>query len=359
MAPGTENLSESVSIMTQRQLDKFVRDYMIPTELHPVLPAKDKIIYPFLPDKFPLYTRVCNFAYYRVPFSKFLVKVLRFFRVHLCQVNPFGLSRINHFEVSCRALNRKPDLNVLQYFYEFITAGDWYTLPTGRLAQGLIDNRSPIRPLPDHLLLLGRVCFVWSRGDRDWPVIRKKSEREEMSLRDALKVPNFSTLDFDFEQLKTRPLLQRLLLLAPDRVWTELEGEDVDSDLEIRELDQALMYRPSSASIKGKAVSLVAEPKGLLQKRKADVPQIHSSTSLPIPKLTKKAKKSSSHSSDNIMTDLDEHLSGGKSSREEATMARSAPTPCWCMRLSTSSCIESCIELVRPGHENQESGNYR
>ncbi|MFS7914365.1 hypothetical protein Hanom_Chr02g00152511 [Helianthus anomalus] len=44
-------------------------------------------------------------------------------------------------------------------------------------------------------------------------------------------------------------------------------------------------------------------------------------------KLWKKTKKSSSHSSDNIITELDEHLSGGKSSREEATLARSAPTP--------------------------------
>ncbi|KAJ0475578.1 hypothetical protein HanRHA438_Chr13g0581021 [Helianthus annuus] len=127
MAPGKDNLSESVSVLTQRQLDKFVRDYRIPTDLRPVLPAKDETIYPFLPGKFPLYTRVCNFAYYRVPFSKFLIKVLRFFRVHLYQVNPFGQSRVNHFEISCKALNRKPDLNVYRYFYEFITAGDWYT----------------------------------------------------------------------------------------------------------------------------------------------------------------------------------------------------------------------------------------
>ncbi|KAF5817533.1 hypothetical protein HanRHA438_Chr02g0055511 [Helianthus annuus] len=121
MAPGKENLSESVSVLTQRQLDKFVHDYMIPTDLHP--PAKDKTIYPFLPGKFPLYTRVCNFANYS-PLSRFLIKVLLFFRVHLCQVNPFGLSRINHFEVFCIALNRKPDLNVFRYFYEFITASD-------------------------------------------------------------------------------------------------------------------------------------------------------------------------------------------------------------------------------------------
>ncbi|KAJ0753124.1 hypothetical protein HanPI659440_Chr09g0332241 [Helianthus annuus] len=417
MAPGKDNLSESVSVLTQRQLDRFIRDYRIPTDLRPVLPAKDETIYPFRQGKFPLYTCVCNFANYKVPFSKILIKVLRFFRVHLCQVNPFGLSRVNHFEVSCRALNRKPYVNVFRYFYEFITAGDWYTFahrkgipsPSGdersnlknwkdnffwlddrclpaevvwkfkdqsmsfdlgedfvfdhQLAQALIVNQSPIRPLPEHLLLLGRVCFSWGQGDREWPVIRKKGERDEMSLRDALKVPNLNTLDFDFDKLaedevpflkqtsssalENRPLVEQHSSEPPTaenasselKITKETAGSssvhvsaeplsvDADSDPEVRELDEALMYRPSSASVKGKGVSLISEPKGLVRKRKADATQIRPSISLPIPKLTKKTKKSSSHSSDNILTDLNEHLSGGKSSREEATLARSAPTP--------------------------------
>ncbi|KAJ0734679.1 hypothetical protein HanPI659440_Chr11g0422961 [Helianthus annuus] len=70
-----------------------------------------------------------------------------------------------------------------------------------QLAQALVDNQSPTRPLPEHFLLLGRVCFVWGRGDREWPVIRKKGERDEMSLRDALKVLSFSDLVFDFDEL--------------------------------------------------------------------------------------------------------------------------------------------------------------
>ncbi|KAJ0576418.1 hypothetical protein HanRHA438_Chr05g0217641 [Helianthus annuus] len=156
--------------------------------------------------------------------------VLQYFRVHLCQVNPFGISHISHFEISCRALDQRPDLDVFRYFYKFITAGDWYTFahwkgvpsPSGdersslknwkdnffwlddrylpvemvwrfkdqtmsfdlgddfvfnkTLAKALIENRSPIRPLPEHLLLWGRVCFSWGRGDRDWPVIRTKRE---------------------------------------------------------------------------------------------------------------------------------------------------------------------------------------
>ncbi|KAM0049603.1 hypothetical protein Hdeb2414_s0008g00287821 [Helianthus debilis subsp. tardiflorus] len=68
------------------------------------------------------------------------------------------------------------------------------------LARALIDHRSPIRPLHEHFLLLGRVCFSWGQGDRYWPVIRMKQGRVKMSLRDALKVPNFNVLDFDLDE---------------------------------------------------------------------------------------------------------------------------------------------------------------
>ncbi|MFS7947669.1 hypothetical protein Hanom_Chr06g00550961 [Helianthus anomalus] len=127
MASGKDNLAESVSVLTQRQLDKFIQEYRIPLDLNPVLPTKNGIIYPFRQAKFPFYTRIYNFANYRVPFSRFLIRVLQIFRVHICQVNPFGLSRISHFEISCRAQDRRPDLDVFRCFYEFITAGDWYT----------------------------------------------------------------------------------------------------------------------------------------------------------------------------------------------------------------------------------------
>ncbi|MFS8020130.1 hypothetical protein Hanom_Chr15g01411911 [Helianthus anomalus] len=67
------------------------------------------------------------------------------------------------------------------------------------LARDLIEHKSPIRPLHENFLSLGRLCFSWSQGDRDWPVIRRKRDRVIMSLRDALKVPSFDVLDFDQE----------------------------------------------------------------------------------------------------------------------------------------------------------------
>ncbi|KAM0057864.1 hypothetical protein Hdeb2414_s0005g00163451 [Helianthus debilis subsp. tardiflorus] len=102
--------------------------------------------------------------------------------------------------------------------------------------------------------------------------------------------------------------------------------DDVDSDPEVRSLDEALKYQPYSGSVKSKSVTSDVEPKGFVRKRKNEALQIRSSDPLPMPKV-KKNKKSSSHSSGNVISELDEHLSVGKSSREEASLARSASTP--------------------------------
>ncbi|KAM0037493.1 hypothetical protein Hdeb2414_s0013g00403781 [Helianthus debilis subsp. tardiflorus] len=443
MAPGKDNMSTSVSILTQRQLDKFVREYRIPLDLHPVLPSKDETIYPFRQGKFPFYTRVCNFANYRVPFSRFLIRVLQFFRVHISQVNPFGLSRVSHFEISFRAQERRPDLNVFQYFYEFITAGDWYTFAHRKgipppssdersslknkkdnffwlddrclaedmrwrfkdqsmffdlgedfvfdqeLARALIEHKSSIRPLHEHFLLVGRLCFSWSQGDRDWPVIHRKSDRKFwpltspsalffviltdmflyfenagaiMSLRDALKVPSFDVFDFNLEvqgedevplmkqvalsAQEIRPVIsqnisEQAAVEATSSVPTPIKDkagspgsqagkksilDDVDSDPEIRSLDDALQYRPSSGSVKSKGIMHEVDPQALIRKRKTKSVQIRSSDPLPMPRI-KEIKKGSSYSGGDVMVELDEHLTGGKFSREEAARARSEPTP--------------------------------
>uniref|UniRef100_A0A251RPF2 Transposase (putative) gypsy type domain-containing protein n=1 Tax=Helianthus annuus TaxID=4232 RepID=A0A251RPF2_HELAN len=449
MVPGKDNLADSVSVLTPRQFDKFVREYRIPLDLHPVLPSRTEVIYPFRQGKFPFYTRVCNFANYRVPFSRFLIKVLQFFRVHISQVNPFGLSRVNHFELSCRALDQKPDLNVFRYFYKFITAGDWYTFahrenvpsPSSNersslknwkdnffwlddrclledmrwrfkdqsmsfdldedfvfnesLGRALVEHQSPIRPLPEHFLWLGRVSFSWARGDKDWPIIRRKSDRAAMSLLDALKVPSMDVFYFDFEQQGEEdvPLMKHVAPSAhPIRGQTdpnvttssaaeatssvpkspserdaiktvslipisskEAGGssgsqtgrksilDDVDDDPEIRGLDEALLSRHSS--LKSKGIELGADLTIRSRKRKNETVQIRSSDPLLMPKLKK--TKGDSHSEGNIMEELDEHLTGGKFSREEAALARNKPAPVYSGGFVPDSEVES-MEVENP-----------
>ncbi|KAJ0577798.1 hypothetical protein HanIR_Chr05g0240091 [Helianthus annuus] len=183
-----------------------------------------------------------------------------------------------------------------------------------------------------------------------------------MSLRDALKVPSFDVLDFDLDDQgegevplmkqvapsaqEIRPAIpqntsEQAATEATSSIPTPTKGaagssgsqagkksilDDVDSDPEVRSLDEALQYRPSSASLKSKGVMHEVDPQALVRKRKTESVQIRSSDPLPMSRI-KKIKKGSSHSGGDVMVELDEHLTGGKFSREEAARARSEPTP--------------------------------
>ncbi|MFS7930504.1 hypothetical protein Hanom_Chr04g00345081 [Helianthus anomalus] len=122
-----------------------------------------------------------------------------------------------------------------------------------------------------------------------------------MSLTDALKVPSFSTLDFDYDELvadeepflkqissaahEIRPLVDpqtsATIIASPEsakeaacssvvQVRAEPLVVEEDNDLELRELDQALLYPSFSVATKGKGVSSESAPKGLIHKRKAE-----------------------------------------------------------------------------------------
>ncbi|KAM0070224.1 hypothetical protein Hdeb2414_s0001g00010791 [Helianthus debilis subsp. tardiflorus] len=123
-----------------------------------------------------------------------------------------------------------------------------------------------------------------------------------MSLTDALKIPNFNVLDFDFnEQAEGEvPFMKQVasaaqeIRLVTDQGTSEPSAanatssipnptkdaagssgsqakkgsilDDVDSDPKVRSLDEALQYRPSSASLKSKSVTSDIEPKGFICK---------------------------------------------------------------------------------------------
>ncbi|KAF5759912.1 hypothetical protein HanRHA438_Chr16g0758841 [Helianthus annuus] len=125
-----------------------------------------------------------------------------------------------------------------------------------------------------------------------------------MSLLDALKVPSFDVFDFDFEEQGEDevPLMKQVALAAqeirplaaqdaaepsaadgassvptPTKEATGSSGsqagkrsvlDDVDDDPEIRKLDEALQYRPSSVSLTSKDVAPDPAPKPLIRKRK-------------------------------------------------------------------------------------------
>ncbi|GJW59297.1 hypothetical protein Tco_0106028 [Tanacetum coccineum] len=105
------------SIMTREMVESFCDSYYIPDEVHPTAPGRDRTITQFPEGKVGVYTRLFDYCGYRIPLTKFFVSVLKYFRIHISQLSPFGAARISHFEVLTRVLELGPSVSVFRAFY--------------------------------------------------------------------------------------------------------------------------------------------------------------------------------------------------------------------------------------------------
>ncbi|MFS8018769.1 hypothetical protein Hanom_Chr15g01395941 [Helianthus anomalus] len=249
------------NILSKKGLEWYIDTYAIPASLHPVLPKKDTPIYPFVPGKIGIYTRVFDYCNYRLPLTKFLIEVLLFHEVHLTQMNPFGLSKVCHFELSCRGLGSDPDLDVFRAFYRLNRSGSWYTFEvrdknsccyswittslkdwkdhfflvddryvpefiTWRLKKSklpaplpedfaynkdlyanLIKEAGLIQKYPEHILVMGLISTIWA--EPEWyPTLKWNKEGQlcgvsSMGLKEALRLKSFDSKEFDIRATRT------------------------------------------------------------------------------------------------------------------------------------------------------------
>ncbi|GJZ42961.1 hypothetical protein Tco_0590216 [Tanacetum coccineum] len=105
------------SIMTREMVESFCNSYYIPDEVHPTAPGRDRTITQFPEGKVGVYTRLFDYCGYRIPLTKFFVSVLKYFRIHISQLSPFGAARISHFEVLTRVLDLGSSVAVFRAFY--------------------------------------------------------------------------------------------------------------------------------------------------------------------------------------------------------------------------------------------------
>ncbi|GKD20518.1 hypothetical protein Tco_1222221, partial [Tanacetum coccineum] len=87
------NFATKHSIMTQEMVDSFCNSFYIPAEVHLTASGRGKTISEFPAGKVGVYTRIFDVCGYRIPFTKFFMAVLKYFRVHISQLSPFGEAR--------------------------------------------------------------------------------------------------------------------------------------------------------------------------------------------------------------------------------------------------------------------------
>ncbi|GJU87878.1 hypothetical protein Tco_1295424 [Tanacetum coccineum] len=84
-----------------------------------ILPAGDTTI--------GIYSRIFDSLGVRIPFSSFLLAVLKYFKVHISQLVPLGLSKVITFEVLCRSLNIEPTVTLFRVFQTLSKQWDWFS----------------------------------------------------------------------------------------------------------------------------------------------------------------------------------------------------------------------------------------
>ena len=120
-------LEDCTSNMTEAELVLFTSDYYIPWGLHPEVPGPNDTIANFPAGKVGVYTRFFEWANYRVPISRFLSSILRFYHLHISQLHVIGAGKISNFEVNCRLLAIEPTLHLFRAFYHTSWLNGWVT----------------------------------------------------------------------------------------------------------------------------------------------------------------------------------------------------------------------------------------
>ncbi|GJT58619.1 hypothetical protein Tco_1002152 [Tanacetum coccineum] len=118
-----------VSRLKDTELETLIATYDIPLDLRPRLPDPNfrMIILPAGDTAIGIYSRIFDSSGVRIPFSSFLLAMLKYFKVHISQLVPLGLSKVITFEVLCRSLNIEPTVTLFRVFQTLSKQGDWFS----------------------------------------------------------------------------------------------------------------------------------------------------------------------------------------------------------------------------------------
>ncbi|GJW27468.1 hypothetical protein Tco_0044343 [Tanacetum coccineum] len=138
------DMGSYISTMKPSDVKTLTRKYKIPRDLHPVAVSSEWTMDRLTDEYIGLYEQYFEFSGLRVPFSTFLLAVIRHFHVHISQLVPLGLTRLTLFELYCRSLNIVPSVTLFRVFYKLSKQGDWFSFEkrAGKDFRGKILNET-------------------------------------------------------------------------------------------------------------------------------------------------------------------------------------------------------------------------
>ncbi|GJW89886.1 hypothetical protein Tco_0167439 [Tanacetum coccineum] len=94
-------------------------------------------------DAIGIYSEFLRFSSVRVPFSTFILSVLKYFKVHISQLIHLGLNKVVSFEVVCHDLNIVPTVTFFRVFQCLCKQGDWFSFSKHRNTEDVCMDDGP------------------------------------------------------------------------------------------------------------------------------------------------------------------------------------------------------------------------
>ncbi|GJY87313.1 hypothetical protein Tco_0501941, partial [Tanacetum coccineum] len=114
----------SIYALSKNDLKDLAKTYRIPLDLHPRLPNLGLTMDCLLADAIGIYSEFLQFSAIRVPYSTFLLSVLKYFKMREELIVRFGLSSV-WFNKECDSVFRRVDDNAEMSIYDFLTLPSW------------------------------------------------------------------------------------------------------------------------------------------------------------------------------------------------------------------------------------------
>ncbi|GJZ45445.1 hypothetical protein Tco_0593041 [Tanacetum coccineum] len=215
MGRDTIQLEGVVSTISGEYLLEFTTEYGIPENLHPEVPGLGETIVDFLEGKVGVYTRLFEFANYRIPLSQFLFDILRHYQIHISQLSVIGDAKVSNFEINCRVHNIIPTLNLFRVFYIPSFNSGWMSFskrPGKNISQCYTKPLDSLKNWNNRFFWIDERIFPTAV---DW---HASAPRDEMPIAGSYSAADVTLLNTDrapFPKITRKPIM-------PSRVKTEL-----------------------------------------------------------------------------------------------------------------------------------------
>ncbi|GJY74220.1 hypothetical protein Tco_0478651, partial [Tanacetum coccineum] len=162
------------SRLTKDDLNDLIIKYKIPRNLHPRLPFEEFVMSELPVDAIGIYHQIFDFSGIRVPFSLFLLALIKHYRVYFSQLGPLGLNKRHPSEV---INDPRP------------AAGSFSMADVCLLSAHVIK----LREMPEGVLVLSGLSRVWK--SRICDLVLWGDDGNVMGIHDFLCLPKWTGVE--------------------------------------------------------------------------------------------------------------------------------------------------------------------